>query len=41
MLARVPAGGAALPAKLTDIVPAPAPEVVDSLLTTLDQRLRP
>jgi hypothetical protein len=41
VLARVPAGGAALPAKLTDIVPAPAPEVVDSLLTTLDQRLRP
>ncbi|MGN9911041.1 hypothetical protein ACTMTJ_26135 [Phytohabitans sp. LJ34] len=41
VLARVPAGGAALPAKLTDIVPAPAPEVVDSLLATLDQRLRP
>jgi hypothetical protein len=41
VLARVPAGGAALPAKLTDLVPAPAPGVVDSLLTTLDQRLRP
>jgi hypothetical protein len=41
VLTRVPAGGAALPAKLTDVVPAPAPEVVDSLLTTLDQRLRP
>ncbi|BCB84293.1 hypothetical protein [Phytohabitans suffuscus] len=41
VLAQVPAGGAPLPARLTDIVPAPAPEVVDSLLTTLDQRLRP
>ncbi|MDQ7903014.1 hypothetical protein RB614_00580 [Phytohabitans sp. ZYX-F-186] len=41
VLAQVPAGGAALPTKLADIVPAPAPEVVDSLLTTLDQRLRP
>ena len=41
VLAKVPAGGAALPAKVTDIVPAPAPEVVDSLLTSLDQRLRP
>jgi hypothetical protein len=40
VLAKVPAGGAALPAKLTDLVPAPAPGVVDSLLTTLDERLR-
>ncbi|BCB79238.1 hypothetical protein GCM10022251_20510 [Phytohabitans flavus] len=40
VLARVPGAGPALPLKLTGIVPAPPAEVVDSLLTTLDQRLR-
>jgi hypothetical protein len=40
-LARVPAGGAALPARLTDVVDPPATDVVESLLTAIDQRLRP
>ncbi|GAA4713100.1 hypothetical protein [Phytohabitans rumicis] len=40
VLARVPAGGAALPTHLTDLVDSPDPGVVESLLTTLNQRLR-
>lgn len=41
VLARVPAGGAALPVRLSDVVEPPDPAVVESLLTALNERLRP
>lgn len=41
VLARVPAGGAALPSTLTDVAEPPEPAVIEALLTAIDQRLRP
>ncbi|WP_329110196.1 hypothetical protein OG792_14940 [Micromonospora sp. NBC_01699] len=41
VLAGLSAGGAALPARIGDLVQPPAPAAVEALLTTLDVRLRP
>ncbi|MFI6763112.1 hypothetical protein ACIBF5_28680 [Micromonospora sp. NPDC050417] len=41
VLAGLSAGGAALPGRISDVVEPPAPAAIESLLTTLDARLRP
>ncbi|MFK3979437.1 hypothetical protein ACI2K4_03545 [Micromonospora sp. NPDC050397] len=41
VLAGLSAGGAALPGRISDVVDPPPPATIESLLTTLDVRLRP
>jgi hypothetical protein len=41
VFARIAAGGAALPTRLTDVAVPPEPAALESLLAALDERLRP